>query len=315
MKLLENYILENLAVGYTNADLIGDKILPLAKVGASQGQLPAFGKEHFRTYNTLRAENAQINLARDFNMSGLPYELKDRNLAIPYDLTYNNNSGKQIVDAQKHLVRLAKDNFLLSLEKERLDLVQDTNQYLPSNKVTFASNFFNLETTDPIKSIQNMMDTVEYSLLGRTPNKMVMNSKTFKAIRDNPHTRDYFINGIGGNAIPKVKDIADILGLEEIIIARSSYTADDNTFTELWGNKILLFYSKAPTGVKASVFNPNFGYTLWNNNPEVKWITLANTADKVKAISYSQMLDLKITGNVSGYLISNPIEPNVYSNL
>ena len=74
-------VLTNLAIGYTNADMVCDVLFPIVPVDKEGGKIPKFTKEAFKLYNTERALRARSNRINPEDIGSVDVKLSDEILA------------------------------------------------------------------------------------------------------------------------------------------------------------------------------------------------------------------------------------------
>lgn len=305
-------ILTNIALGHSNATFVANRLLPEVRVQSQTGNIMKWGKDSFLTYNTLRAPRGDNNIVDPSFATTIGYVCDEHSLTTPLDIKQEINVAADPQQLKFANTKKLRNNLLLSLEYDKLTYLQDTNNYGASNKTTLLDDFLNEDAVNPILYLKTKMDYLASNMIGLLPNLMVCNYKVLSYILNNPKTRAYFTNNTPADVIPTKESVAKLLGLSEIIVANAKYSTNKSTFLDIWGNKILLLYSSTPTGTEsASEFLPNFGYTLLYQSVYVD--TFQNPGNTIEYIRCTEVSTYKITGSDAGYLITNPIDPTVYS--
>ena len=78
-------VLTNLATGYTNAQLVGDQLMPFVYADKEAGKIPLFGKDHFRAYATERALRAKSNRINPADIGSVDVSMDEHDLEYPID--------------------------------------------------------------------------------------------------------------------------------------------------------------------------------------------------------------------------------------
>lgn len=98
--------------------------------------------------------------------------------------------------------------------------------------------------SDPIKNIHDLMD-----LMLRTPNRLVMSGKSWRAFQRNAQVQKYIASKTETRPLAKTGDPnewAAILSLPQIIVGEERYKSAASTYnTFVWGNNALLYHVPA----------------------------------------------------------------------
>lgn len=291
-------ILTNIARGYSNNEYIGTKLLPVVQVDKEGGKIPLFGKEAFRVYDTKRAIKADSNKADIGGFETTSYATTEYDLAIPLDYR---EIKEAMLDIEKNAAIRATEALKLGLEKQIADMVQDASLYPSSNKETLVNNQFNDANIDPIEIVESKKNALR-ALIGKRPNVMVMGASVFDNLKSHAKLIERIkYSSLGVVTLDLMKQL---FGIPNIFVGESIYSADGNTFTDLWGDNVILAYLSNPSGIASSPYEPCFGYTLQlKGNPYVD--TYEEAGGKVKVVRATDNYDVKIVGIESAYLLKD----------
>lgn len=291
-------ILTNIARGYSNNEYIGTKLLPVVQVDKEGGKIPLFGKEAFRVYDTKRAIKAGSNKADIGGFETTSYATTEYDLAIPLDYR---EIKEAMLDIEKNAAIRATEALKLGLEKQIADMVQNANLYPDTNKETLATNQFNDSGVDPIDIIEGKKNALR-ALIGKRPNIMVMGASVFDNLKSHTKLLDRIkYSSLGVVTLDLMKQL---FGIPNILVGESIYSADGSTFTDLWGDNVILAYLSNPSGITSTPYEPCFGYTLQlKGNPYVD--TYEEAGGKVKVVRATDNYDVKIVGIESAYLLKD----------
>ncbi len=291
-------ILTNIARGYSNNEYIGTKLLPVVQVDKEGGKIPLFGKEAFRVYDTKRAIKADSNKADIGGFETTSYATTEYDLAIPLDYR---EIKEAMLDIEKNAAIRATEALKLGLEKQIADMVQNASLYPPANKETLATNQFNDSGVDPIDIIEGKKNALR-ALIGKRPNIMVMGASVFDNLKSHTKLLDRIkYSSLGVVTLDLMKQL---FGIPNILVGESIYSADGSTFTDLWGDNVILAYLSNPSGIASTPYEPCFGYTLQlKGNPYVD--TYEEAGGKVKVVRATDNYDVKIVGIESAYLLKD----------
>ena len=309
--LVVNPMLTNFALGYKNAAYVSEKIFPVTKVSSPYGKVRKWGIEDFRNYTTIRNARGNDNVIDNNNLTNIEYLCQEHTLTTRLDVPLEINIAKSAsdgLDLERAAVNQVRNNLLLSREVDELTYAQNGSNYGANNKVTYSDDYLNEDAVNPITEILKYMDQLQTSMLGKRPNKIVMNSKIYNTIRNHQKVRAYAVNNIPGDAIPTKTFLEDLLGVNEIIIADATYTADGSSFSNIWGNNILLLNTALE--FNNGILDPTFGLTIVSKEPVVD--EYYDFGGKIKNIRITEEYDFKITMPDAAFLMITPIDPAVY---
>lgn len=309
--LVVNPMLTNFALGYKNAAYVSEKIFPVTKVSSPYGKVRKWGIEDFRNYTTIRNARGNDNVIDNNNLTNIEYLCQEHTLTTRLDVPLEINIAKSAsdgLDLERAAVNQVRNNLLLSREYDELTYAQNGSNYGANNKVTYSDDYLNEDAVNPITEILKYMDQLQTSMLGKRPNKIVMNSKIYNTIRNHQKVRAYAVNNTPGDAIPTKTFLEDLLGVNEIIIADATYTADGASFSNIWGNNILLLNTALE--FNNGILDPTFGLTIVSKEPVVD--EYYDFGGKIKNIRITEEYDFKITMPDAAFLMITPIDPAVY---
>jgi hypothetical protein len=291
-------ILTNIARGYSNNEYIGTNLLPVVQVDKEGGKIPLFGKDAFRVYDTKRAIKADSNKADIEGFDTTSYATTEYDLAIPLDYREIKES---MLDIEKNAAIRATEALKLGLEKQIADLVQDANLYPSTNKETLVNNQFNDAGIDPIEIIESKKNALR-GLIGKRPNVMVMGASVFDNLKSHVKLLERIkYSSLGVVTLDLMKQV---FGIPNILVGESIYSEDGSTFTDIWGDNVILAYLSNPTGYGTTPYEPCFGYTLQlKGHPYVD--TYEEAGGKVKVVRATDNYDVKIVGIESAYLLKD----------
>lgn len=293
-------VLTNIARGFSNNEFIGTKLLPVVMVDKEGGQIPIFGKDAFKIYNTERAIKAASNETDIEGFTTTTYTTTEHDIVIPLDYREIQES---LLDIERAATERSSSILQLGLEKEIADLVQDLATYPSGNKITLTSNQFNESSGagDPYTIIETAKAALR-ALIGKRPNTMVMGASVFDNLKSNANLLERIkYSALGVITLDLMKEI---FGIPNIYVGEAIYSADGTTFTDLWGDNIILAYNTNPSGYARTPYEPCFGYTLRKKgNPYVdKYDTVGG---KVHNVRTTDNYDVKILGATSAYIIND----------
>lgn len=252
-------VLTGIAQGYQHAQRIGHILFPVVDVLQRGGKVIEFGRESFFHYNQRRAPGT--NVARvQFGYEGKPYVLSQFTLdgLVPREHMEEAETVPGI-DLGKRAVNSVMNTLTLTTEIEQAALATDPNNYPTNNKLQLAgSSCWDSPESDPIGDIDAAKDQVR-TTCGVEPNRMVVQTKGFKALKNHPKIVERFKYTTADSITTKM--LAGLFDLDELAVGKATYvddTAADAPFHEAWGNSAVLAY--VPVQDPAAE-QPSFGYT------------------------------------------------------
>lgn len=294
-------VLTSLVQSYDNQAYISESLFPVVEVTKSKNKIPVFGKEAFYIRDTRRAIRANSNRMPVTDISMIDFETSEKDIEVALDyLEEDETTNLQMYT--NRLTKTLRDSIDLSREKEAADLVQDLDNFSADLKLDIgAGDAFDdyTNSTDPIEVIKDAMSDLRKKI-AVFPNTMVLGESVYKALMSHPKIIERVkYSGLGKASINVLKELTDITSIN---VGLAVYTDDDETFSDVWGDNIILAYvSKSKN---ANEFNPSFAYTFRRKGmPEVD--TYNENGGKLRVIRYTDNYTIKITGQDAAFLIAN----------
>lgn len=296
-------VLTTIAQGYSNASMVGSTLFPTVQVSKLKGKIPVFGKDSFIIRDMNRAIRTQSNRIAPSDIDLVSFETQEKDLEIAIDYIEEEESA----DYNRLEQRIAKqlvDIMLLDKEKAIADLVQNSANFVTDLKHEITSNEAFDDYTkdiDPILIIKDCMSAVR-TRIARYPNTMVIGDSSYNALINHPKV----IEKVKYSGLTNVstKILSELLDIPNISVGLSVYSSDGTTFTDVWGDNIVLAYVDANSGTNRSEFNPSFGYTFQREGkPEID--TYYENGGKIKVIRNTDNYCVKVTASDAAFLIYN----------
>ncbi|MFZ5536741.1 MAG: major capsid protein [Pseudomonadota bacterium] len=292
-------VLTNLALGYSNASLVAEALFPIAQVDKEGGKIPKFGKEAFRIYHTERALRAKSNRIQPEDIGSIDVVLDEHDLEYPIDYREDAESAFPL---QAHGTMVVTEAIQLRREKICADLAQNPANYGTGNKLTLSgTSQFTHADSDPEGVIDDAKAAVR-GKIAKAPNTMVIGDAAYRALKRHPK-----LKAILSDTRPRLVQLADmreIFEIPNIVIGQSVYAADNaDTFTDIWGDNIVLAYVPTAAGGTRTPYEPSYGYTL-----RKKGATQVDTRTedgKIELIRSTDIFRPYLLGAEAGYLISD----------
>lgn len=291
-------ILTSLATGYTNAQFVGDQLMPFVLVDKEGGKIPLFGKEHFKIYNTERALRAKSNRISPEDIGSVDVSLDEHDLEYPIDYREDAESAFPL---QARATNTVTEGIRLRHEKMVADITQNPANYAVANKLALSgASCFSDPSSDPEGVVSDAKAAIRAKVV-KEPNTMVIGYDSWRLLKKHPQ-----LKAILSDTRPRLVQIADlreIFEIENIIVGRAVMAADNGTTSDIWGDTMVMAYVPGNGGGQRSPYEPSFGYTLRKKgNPVVD----TRTEDgKIELIRNTDIFRPFLLGADAGYLVTN----------
>ncbi|KVG08403.1 hypothetical protein [Burkholderia thailandensis] len=291
-------VLTNLAIGYTNAEFIGQTLMPVVEVEKEGGKIPKFGKESFRLYQTERALRAKSNRMNPEDIGSVDVNLDEHDLEYPIDYREDQESAFPLEQAA---VQTATDAIQLRREKMIADLSQNPSSYAAGNKKQLsATEKFTAANSDPVGVIEDGKEAIR-TKIGRRPNTMVIGASAYKTLKAHPQLIEKIKYSMKG--IVTVDLLKEIFEVENIAVGEAIYADDKDRFTDIWGANIVLAYVPLQRGAQQRTpYEPSYGYTLRKKGNPVVDTRIED--GKLELVRATDIFRPYLLGADAGYLIS-----------
>lgn len=291
-------VLTNLATGYTNEALVGDRLMPFVLVDKEGGKIPLFGKDHFKVYNTERALRAKSNRINPSDIGEVDVALDEHDLEYPIDYREDAESAFPL---QAVATNSVVEGIRLRHEKMVADMVQNPASYAAGNKIALSgTSCFSDATSDPEGVVSDAKAAVRAKVV-KEPNTLVIGYSAWRVLKRHPQ-----LKAILSDTRPRLVQLADlreIFEIENIVVGKAVMASDAGVTSDIWGDNLVLAYVPGAGGSGRSPYEPSFGYTLRKKgNPVVD----TRTEDgKIELIRNTDIFRPFLLGADAGYLISN----------
>lgn len=295
-------VLSALALGYSNAEFIGDQLLPFVTLDKEGGKIPRFGKDVFRLYATERALRAKSNRINPDDVDGIDISLDEHDLEYPIDYR---EDAEAAFPLQAHATNRVVEGIRLRHEAMVASITQNPANYPTGNKIALSgSAVFTDPNSDPEGVVDDAKAAVRNKIV-KEPNTMVIGYKAWRALKRHPKLKAILSDT--RSRLVQIADLREIFEIENIVVGKGIYSTDNGVVTDLWGGNLVLAYvPKAAPAVAGdapvrSAYEPSFGYTLRKKgNPVVD----TRTEDgKLEIIRNTDIFRPYMLGAEAGYLV------------
>lgn len=185
-------VLTNVAVGYANAELVGNFIFPKVFVPQEGGKVIKFGKESFKLHNAKRALTADRKRI-SFGYEGEPFVLEENSLEASVDRRQLKAAETMPgLDLASRAVNITMNTLLLGAEYEIASLARDAANYDSDHKTTLSGTAkWSDGSSDPIADIAEAQKVIEESI-GRSPNLLTLSNAAYRALKSHPAILEHF---------------------------------------------------------------------------------------------------------------------------
>ena len=295
-------VLSALALGYSNAEFIGDQLLPFVTLDKEGGKIPRFGKDVFRLYATERALRAKSNRINPDDVDGIDISLDEHDLEYPI---YYREDAEAAFPLQAHATNRVVEGIRLRHEAMVASITQNPANYPTGNKIALSGSAV---FTDPNSDPEGVVDEAKAAARNKLvtePNTMAIGYKAWRALKRHPKLKAILSDT--RSRLVQIADLREIFEIENIVVGKGIYSTDNGVVTDLWGGNLVLAYvPKAAPAVAGdapvrSAYEPSFGYTLRKKgNPVVD----TRTEDgKLEIIRNTDIFRPYMLGAEAGYLV------------
>ncbi|MBF0096276.1 MAG: hypothetical protein HQM04_06575 [Magnetococcales bacterium] len=294
-------ILSEVALGYKNAELVGDALFPAVPVTASGGQVIEFGKEAFKLYSARRAPGSATRRIT-FGYAGKPFSLVQDSLegTVPRE-HLRDALVVPGIDLGSRAVGNVMRALTLALEYEQAKLATTAGNYDTDHKISVSgADKWSADTSDPSKQIAAYREAVRASV-GVYPNTLLLSAKAMAPLKQHPKLLDR-IKYTGRDSLT-TDILSNLWDIKKIVVGSAVFADDEGAMLDIWDNSAVLAYVPESSG---GMEEPSYGYTYtMQGHPQVEQPYYDNnTKSWIYPITYERVPVL--SGITSGFLIQTP---------
>ena len=245
------------------------RLAPIVETPHLQGVTIKFDRSDFKSRNTIKAPSAKSQ-RRTFSYSDTSFMLKrHRQLGVIDKQMLDLNQAQGIpFEMEERAVQGAYDDIRRSVAEEVIGLALDTDNYAISNKAALSGNDVFGGSTSKLMEISRAAHDAIDVLTDRRPNIAVIGFDAFRAATIDPlfvdrikHTKAP--EGYAGEDI-KAKLLADLWGVQEVVVDRMKTLQDDGTVVRNGGDVVIFAYVSS----SQNLYVPSAFYTYqWEGYP------------------------------------------------
>ena len=298
-------ILSTLARGYIFPELACETLFPMVRIEKEAGELPQFGKEAFRIYQTERALRAKSNRINPEDYGSIDVKLKEHDLEYPIDYREREESAN-VLPLERWATNVVTKGLRIRCEKKCADLAQNPANYAAGNKLALAGGdkFSDYVNSSPTGVFDDAKDQVRQTI-GAEPNTAVIAYNVWKKLKRHPELLGLIKYSQKG--VLTLDLLKEIIEVENVVIGRSAYDNEaGGPLVDVWSNTIVMAYvPKQQADTERTEYDPSFGYTFGKKNQPT--VDTYVEGGKVQIIRNTDIFEPYIVGAEAGYLIYNAI--------
>lgn len=299
-----------IAVGYRQANLVADMVLPRVQVTTRdfQWQKYALG-EQFTVLDTRVGPKGQPNQVT-WDSTGVSDSVVDQALDAPvtndaleqFARAGAGNVAPGLVSPLIKATRLVAGLVATRREKRTADLVMNLNSYAAANKTTLSgtSQWSDYTNSDPHYALMTTMDTMIMR-----PNKLVLGRAVMTVLSLHPKIKTAIYGGVNGDQKAVTREaLASLLELDEVIVGEGWLNTANKgqapNLQRIWGKDAALLNINANADTESGL---TFGMTAEFGSPVAGTIDDADIGMRggVRVRSGESVKEF-VTANDLGYL-------------
>ena len=295
-------VLTQLAVGYRQANFIGEQVMPVVFVDKEGVRVPVFGKAAFVEYQTERAPHAASNVMTLDSATMLPVVLEEHDLAAGVDYRENNES---MFDEKAKATRRVTTGIELRQELDIARLLQNKTTYQTGLTTDLSSGKqWSAADSDPLTDIVNAKEKVRAEC-GQKPNIMVMGASVMNVLKRHP-ALVAMLGGGNNLKMLSIEHLKAIFEVDDIITGETVAAPDGKKLVDVWGKftSLIVRPKAVESGNDEGV--PSFGYIFRRRGmPYVD--RYEGVGGKVEYVRYTDIRKAAVVGGACGFLFDKAI--------
>lgn len=295
---IQDPILNQLAQGYYNAELVAETLMPVVEIQKEAGKIPQFGRLAFRQHSTKRNLHGDSNRLTPEDVTQINVELEEHDIEYPIDYREEHEASYQL---KQYALNVTQDVIALGREVEVAEIAQNADNYDTSNKteLTGKAKFTNADS-DPIPLFDRAINAV-LSSTGRKPNVCVIAGDVWEVLKQNKTLLERIKYTRTAILTPEV--LAELIGVKYVKIG-AAMQETDGALKAIWTDCVILAYvSPLAIEKKGSIYEPSYGYTV-RRKGGLFVDTYKEKGGKVEIIRCTDIHKPHLVGKSAGYLIS-----------
>ncbi|HDR1828061.1 TPA: inorganic pyrophosphatase [Pasteurella multocida] len=300
-KRIQDPVLTQLALGYHNAELVGDYLFPIVEIPKEAGKIPQFGRLAFRQQSTVREVLGKSNRLTPEDITSISIELEENDLEYPIDYRENHEASYPL---KQYALSVVQDSLALGREITAAKIAQNSDNYPSENVSSLAGkNKFSHKESNPLETFDNAISVISASI-GKKPNVCVISEDVWKTLKNNPSILDRIKYTKTGILTPSV--FAELIDVPNVKIASAS-EEKSGELHKIWENCVILAYVSTRSKGQGTIFDPSYGYTV-RRKQGLFVDTYHESGGKIELIRCTDISKPYLVGKSAGFLIKDCIE-------
>lgn len=291
-------LLTNISIQFAAAPegYLADQVLPPVPVLKESAAYWVYDKSRLDAPDSKRAPRSEYNRI-DWNVTTDTYLAEQYGLEGEIDDEERKNSASPL-DLDVDTTEIVTDMVLNNREKRVADLVLST-AIITQNVTLAGASQWNQSGSDPLGDLSTSRTQIYTGAPGYAPNTMLMGYLVFEGLKNHPDIKE--IVKYTERAIVTRQILAAVFEVDEVlvgkVIRRTSKEGQTDTFGDVWGKDVLLFFKESRPSLKRA----SFGYQMRENDLRV--FRYREDKRDTDVIRVSEKQDEKIVTAQLGYLI------------
>jgi hypothetical protein len=297
--------------GYTNEDLLHNKIAPDVIVNKDSGKIATYGMDNLRIAQSIRAQGSSTNEISHTVTIGDHYILEEHALKEFIARSEIENADKPI-DPQMDATENLLDRMGVIAEKALADVISDTSIISQNITLTGTSKWSDYVNSAPISNIRTGIIQVRAGS-GKKANTLIFAYAVWMTLLDHP---DIIARGTGAAIV--TADVAEKIilsmfpSIKNVWVGDAQYNSGveggTDTLTDIWSNVCIIAYIEPKPKKKSRTLAFTYRRKAGNVVDTLNEKQAGETWDrKGMFVRVTAEYDQKLIDEKCAYLIKNPI--------
>lgn len=296
-------MLTNVAIGYSNAQMIASQIFPEIPVAKQSAKHFVYGKDRFRLNENKRGTGAQSNEVTLSLTTGNPYFCEDHALKMfvaDEDVENAETPTTPFQDAAEFLM----DQHLVNFEKEVADLVTSTGNLTSNTTLSGTDQWSDYSNSNPFQDIETGKATI-FGTIGVNPNTAIISKSVWDKIKHHPEFLERVKYSQKGQITTDL--FASLIEVDRVLIGGAYYNSakegQTDATSQIWGKDVVLAYVAPRVAPKIMTLGVNYKWTA----KQLQAKRMRGTAEDDREGTYVRVggwyYDVNIVAPGAGYLV------------
>lgn len=296
-------MLTNVAIGYSNAQMIASQIFPEIPVAKQSAKHFVYGKDRFRLNENKRGTGAQSNEVTLSLTTGNPYFCEDHALKMfvaDEDVENAETPTTPFQDAAEFLM----DQHLVNFEKEVADLITATANLTSNTTLSGTDQWSDYSNSNPFQDIETGKATI-FGTIGVNPNTAIISKSVWDKIKHHPEFLERVKYSQKGQITTDL--FASLIEVDRVLIGGAYYNnakeGQTDATSQVWGKDVVLAYVAPRVAPKIMTLGVNYKWTA----KQLQAKRMRGTAEDDREGTYVRVggwyYDVNIVAPGAGYLL------------